>query len=187
MRGIYIDYARRVREGAVTYYLVPAANVNQVRALPGRCFTEQLSVFRRDASGLVASRRTAAIRYETAQLRLRRAEARHPAGVCLFTVEPGVHGGGGCQDAPSLRDLANLRAIGGGNDHETVTAVIVPNRVATVTAHYRAQTHPGRVPRAIRVTHQAHGNVALFSLRGAFDPPTLTYHAPDGTALFTGG
>jgi hypothetical protein len=71
-----------------------------------------------------------------------------------------------------------------GNNSNTVTALIVPDRVATITAHYSPQTYPGRVPRALTVTQHASHNIVIFHLQGAWDPPTLTIRSANGTVLW---
>jgi hypothetical protein len=68
----------------------------------------------------------------------------------------------------------------------TVTPLIVPDRVATVTAHYSPQTYPGRVPRPLTVTERAAQNLVIFSLHGAWDPPnSLIYRSATGSILWS--
>ncbi len=186
-RGIYVRYARRGQMNGITYYLVPAANVNQVQATPDRCYHEQLAAFRQDAARLPASQQPAAIRYEASWLQAERTVARHPAGVCLIHIGGGGTGVGPCTNAISLQQLAPSHGFGSdGNDHATVTALIVPDPVATVTAQYSAQTYPGRVPHPLTVTQRPRQNVVIFYLRGAWDPPSsLTYRSADGTVVWS--
>jgi hypothetical protein len=67
-----------------------------------------------------------------------------------------------------------------------VTARIVADRVATVTAHYNPQTYPGRVPRPLTVTQPAVDNLVIFALRGAWDPPnSLIYRSATGSVLWS--
>jgi hypothetical protein len=186
-RGIYVRYARRGQMNGITYYLVPAANINQVRAAPDRCYSEQLAAFRQDAARLPAAQRPAAIRYETSRLQAQRTVASHPAGICLIHAGAGGTGVGPCTNAISLQQSAPSHGFGSdGNDHATVTALIVPDPVATVTARYGAQTYPGRVPHPLTVTQRARQNVVIFYLRGAWDPPSsLTYRSTDGTVVWS--
>jgi hypothetical protein len=184
-RGIYIRYARRGQSSGITYYLIPAANVNQDHAVPARCYREQLAAFRHGTARLPAAQRAAAISYETKSLQTTQELARHPAGVCLLYAGGGGSGSAGCTTVASLRLLTGTGAGSEGNDTATITPVIAPNRVATITAHYGSQRYPGQVPHPVTVTHQVSGNVVIFYLHGAWDPPSLTYRSADGTVLWT--
>ncbi|MGH3495387.1 MAG: hypothetical protein ACRDQ1_19440, partial [Sciscionella sp.] len=73
----------------------------------------------------------------------------------------------------------------GGNDHGTVTALLVPNGVATVTAYYPAEHQVGQVPRAMTRTHRVIDNVVIFRLDGGWDPPSITYRSPTGQILWS--
>jgi hypothetical protein len=182
-RGVYLRYVRHGEMNGITYYLIPAANVNQVRAVPNRCYHEQLAAFSRRAAKLPATQRAPLIRYEVSWLQTVRTAARHPAGVCLVHIGDGGIGHGRCATALTLRQPPR-GAGSGGNNQSTVTAIIVPDRVATVTAHYSPQTYPGRVPRALTVTQRAIHNVVIFNFRGAWDPPSaLIYRSASGSIL----
>ena len=183
IRGVYLPYVRRLQRDGITYYLVPGSHVDAYVAPPARCDREQLVAFRQDTKNLAPRRRTADIRYEQTELKARRDAARHPAGACLFITGSGFSGGGGCVNALALKNFTGAGG-GGGNNHSIVTAMIVSDRVATATAHYGTQTYPGKVPKPITVTEHVHDNLATFYLHGAFDPPSLTYRAADGTILF---
>lgn len=186
-RGIYLPYVRHGERNGITYYLIPAANVNQVRPVPNRCYREQLDSFRQLVAQQPASKRGALIGYETSSLRQERMIAQHPAGVCLATAGPGGSGTGPCINAISLRQSQDQIGSGSyGNDHETVTPLILPDRVASVTAHYNPQTYPGRVPRPLTITQRAVQNLVIFALRGAWDPPnSLTYRSANGSVLWS--
>jgi hypothetical protein len=186
-RGIYIRYVRRGQMNGVTYYLIPAANVTQVRATPGRCYHEQLTAFRQSSVRLPAADRAAAVRYEITSLQTARTLARHPAGVCLIHTTGRGTGFGPCATSVSLRHLPGTPFGAGsdGNDQATVTPLIVPNNIATVTAYYRPQTYPGRVPDPVTVTQHVRNNIAVFDLHGAWDPPSLTYRSANGSVIWS--
>lgn len=186
-RGVYLRYVYRGQRDGITYYLIPAANVNQVRPVPDRCYREQRDAFRSLAAQRLAGERAALTRYEVRALQEERTIAQHPAGVCLATAGPGGSGTGPCVNAVSLRQFTGrLGVANDGNDHATVTALIVPDRVATVTAHYAPQTYPGRVPRPLTVTKRPVQNLVIFALRGAWDPPnSLTYRSATGAVLWS--
>ena len=180
--GIYLRYVRHGQRNGITYYLIPAANVNQVRPVPDRCYREQLDSFRQ-----LADQRGALIRYEISVLQEKRMIAQNPAGVCLATASPAGSGTGPCVNAISLRQFNGRLGVGSdGNDHATVTPLIVPDRVATVTAHYSPQTYPGRVPRPLTVTEHAVQNLVIFYLHGAWDPPSsLIYRSATSSVLWS--
>jgi hypothetical protein len=186
-RGIYLRYVRHGRRNGITYYFVPAANVSQFRAVPDRCYREQLKTFRQLAARYPADQRAALIGYEAVWLQQARTLAKHPAGVCLATVGAGGSGTGPCVTAVSLRKFDGRLGVSSyGNDHVTVTVLIVPDRVATVTVHYKRQSYPGRVPRALTVTERAVQNLVIFSLQGAYDPPSsLVYRSASGSVLWS--
>ena len=186
-RGIYLRYVRPGQRNDITYDFIPAANINQVRSVPERCYAQQLTLFRQLADQRPVRDRGPLIQYETAWLQDEQTVAEHPAGRCLATAGPAGSATGPCISAVSLRDLSGR--IGGGsdgNDHATMTALIVPDRVATVTAHDRPQTYPGRVPRPLTITQPAVQNLVIFSLQGAWDPPSsLTYRSATGAVLWS--
>jgi hypothetical protein len=138
-RGVYIRYIRRGHLDGVTHYLIPAANITQVYPIPSRCYREQLRAFRALARTQPTDRQAALIAFETRLLKSRQARLQPAPGVCLVYHGRTVSGTGPCSTAASLRDprgaLASLPGSGG-NDHGTVTTTIVPDNVATVTAHY---------------------------------------------------
>jgi hypothetical protein len=186
-RGIYLRYVRHGQRNGITYYFIPAANVNQIRPVSDHCYREQLDAFRQLAAQRPANERASLTRYETRSLQEERAIAEHPAGVCLATTGAGGSGTGPCVNAVSVRQL-NSNTGGGsyGNDHATVTALIVPDRVATVTAHYSPQNYPGRVRRPLTVTERAVQNLVIFALQGAWDPPSsLIYRSATGSVLWS--
>lgn len=185
-RGIYLRYVRHGQRNGITYYFIPAANVNEVRAVPDRCYREQLDAFRRLAAKQPARIQGALTRYEGASLQEERTIADHPEGVCLATAGSGGSGIGPCVNAVSLRQFISGRLGAGskGTNHVTVTALILPDRVATVTAHYSSQSYPGRVPHPLTVTERAAQNLVIFSLHGAWDPPnSLIYRSATGSVL----
>ena len=186
-RGIYLRYVRRGQRNGITYYFIPAADVTQVRAAPDRCYREQLNAFRQLAAHRRASERATLTRFETLSLQQAQTIAEHPAGVCLARVGAGGSGTGPCVNAASIRTFAGRLGVGSdGNDHATVTALIVPDRVATVTAHYSPQRYPGRVPRPLNVTEHAVQNLVIFDLRGAWDPPnSIIYRSATGSVLWS--
>jgi hypothetical protein len=186
-RGVYLRYVRHGQRNGITYYFIPAANVNQVRPVPDRCYREQLDSFRQLAAQRPAGERAALTRYETTSLQEAQTIAEHPAGVCLARVGVGGFGTGPCVHAVSLRQFNGRLGVGSdGNDQGTVTALIVPDRVATVTVRYSPQTYPGRVPHPLTVTERAVQNLVIFSLRGAWDPPSsLIYRSATGSVLWS--
>ena len=188
-RGVYIRYIRRGHLDGVTYYLIPAANITQVYPIPGRCYREQLRAFRALARTQPTARQAALISFETRWLKSRQARLQPTAGVCLVYHGPTVSGTGPCSTAASLRDPRGAPAGlpgSGGNDHGTVTMTIVPDNVATVTAHYDPQTHPGVVPHPITTSHRVTNNIVIFDLHGAWDPPAwITYRSANGSILWS--
>jgi hypothetical protein len=178
VQGIYVRYARQGVTDGITYYMIPATSVGGM-PMPANCYSKQLTAFEHHVAALPAPQRTRAIIWERKLIR----ENKGPRdGVVLVTA------GGGSIGAEYLT-VARLRADpwsgagGGGSNHITKTALLVPDSVASVTARYAAQTYPGRVPRPIEVTRRVSDNVAIFVFRGAWDPPSLTYRSTAGTVL----
>jgi hypothetical protein len=185
-RGIYLRYVRHGQRNGITYYFIPAANVNQPRRIPARCYREQLEYFRHLAAKRPGHEQAALMRYEITSLNRVQAIAKHPAGVCLATAGPEGHGTGPCVNAVSLRWLDTIGSGSYGTNRMTVTARIVPDSVATVTAHYSPQTYPGRVPRPHTITEPAVQNLVIFALHGAWDPPSsLIYRSATGSILWS--
>jgi hypothetical protein len=175
IRGIYLRYVQRGLQNGVNYYLVPAANVSDLRPAPERCYRQELAAFRQRADRLPSTQAQAASRFEQEQILDQRRNTRGP-GVCLIlqsTFGRGIN----CVTAAALQ--ANRRAAVdiSDNGHGTVTAIVAPNSVRSITARYPTQTRPGRVPHPVTTTETlTNNNVAIFLLRGAWDPPKLTFH-----------
>ncbi len=101
-------------------------------------------------------------------------------GVQLITK----YGRGEAHNWISMPEIRHYLDSGsGGNDLGTVTPLVVPDGTATVTARYPAQTHPGRVPRPVTITKTVINNLVIFVFRGAWDPPSLTYHSRTGATI----
>ena len=185
LRGLHVDiqgiYARYARQGAIdgiTYYMIPGTNVGGVQ-LPDRCYSKQLAAFEHDVAELSVPERTKAVSWERKLIEQNKGPRD---GVVIVTA------GGGSIGARYLT-VSELRADpwnnagGGGSNHITKTALLVPDSVASVTARYPAQSYPGRVPRPVEVTRRVNDNLAIFVFRGAWDPPSLTYRSATGTIL----
>ncbi len=177
-QGIYVRYARRGETDGITYYLIPATSVGGM-LMPNHCYADQLTAFEHHVAGLPLKQRTRAFAWERKLI----AQNKGPRdGVVLVTA------GGGSIGFENLT-VARLRADpwddggGGGSNSITKTALLVPDSVASVTAHYAPQTYPGRVPHPVEVTHHVTDNLAIFVFRGAWDPPSLTYRSATGTVL----
>ena len=183
-RGIYLRYVHRGQMNGISYYLIPAADVIQSLPVPERCYREQLAAFRQRTAKLPTAEQAPLISYEISELQTARTAARHPDGVCLVHIGGGGIGHGPCSTAITLRQPPGMGS--GGNNQSTVTAMIVPDRVATVTARYSPQTYPGRVLRAVTVTHRAINTVVIFNFRGAWDPPSaLIYRSASGSIIWS--
>ncbi len=178
-QGVYVRYARQGVVDGVHYYMVPAAHLEPNELKP-RCFAERLSDFKRLAAALPVAQRTRAVAFERA--RLHEQQASQPPGVVLVDV-----GGGSKGEAFRPVDVLRRdpwRGGGDGNDTITKTLLLVPNDAATVTARYAAQSYPGRVAEPVTVTKHVHDNFVMFVLRGAWDPPSLTYRSATGKVLW---
>ncbi len=179
-KDIYIRYARHGVVDGVNYYLIPAASDIGGPPLPARCLAMELAAFRAQVATLPQTQRTRPIAWEQERIQ----ERRQPrAGVALITTSAGGRGG----RYSSIEGLRNHPFMGGGdgNDHITVTALVVPDYVAKVTARFGAQTYPGRVPRPSTVTRPVIHNLVIFVFRGAWDPPSLTYRSASGAVLWS--
>jgi hypothetical protein len=178
--GIYARYAWQGHADGVHYYVVPAAVVGTTSTLPAHCYREELARFRREARHFPASQRGAAIAY--AQQRF---NPEAEAGVSVVTAGSGTQGESNRQ-AWMLTELKTEPAFGagsGGNNSSTTTSLLVIDEVASITATYHAQSHPGRVPRTFSVTKQPFRNFVIFHLSGAWDPPQLTFRSRTGAVI----
>lgn len=178
-QGIYIRYARRGYAAGLAYYLIPVAHLG-FGHVPPRCYVEELAAFKDRTAPLPISARDSALKWERQMVRTD--QAGGPPGIALITVGFG----GVSQRNYTIAELHNNPyggGGGGGNDTVTKTALVVPNNVASVTAHYSAQSGPGRVTRPVTVTRPAVNNLVIFVYRGAWDPPELTYRSSSGAAL----
>lgn len=181
-QDIYIRYARHGVTDGVSWYLVPAASVGDLKPLPVRCYREQLTAFRRLVAGLPATERTGAIQFEQHSLEKERSLAHAPAGVCLINAIDGTPGD--CRSTAQLRKHPWTAGSSGSNDL-TVTALIVPDQAATVTAHYPAGHRGGRVTHQFTISRPNIDNVVIFRLIGGWDPPSLTYRSASGAVLWS--
>jgi len=172
--GIYVRYAWQGDTDGVHYYLVPAAIVGATKTPPARCYQEELAAFRTAARQFPPSQRPAAIAYAQRVLR-----PESEAGVAIVTVGWGARG----ESFPQISAGPVTDSGGGGSDSSTTTHVLVSDEVASVTATYRAQSHPGRVARTFSVTKQPFRNFVIFHLSGAWDPPQLTFRSRTGAVI----
>jgi hypothetical protein len=122
------------------------------------------------------------MRYEDGALQTQRASSQ-PVGVCLLYMSPGLSGQG-CRSIATMRLRPTDVTGSGGNNHQTVTALVVPNAIASVTAHYSAEDQIGTVAEP-SVTKRPDHNVVIFRLVGGWDPPTLTFKSANGKVLQT--
>lgn len=182
-QDVYVRYARHGVVDGVTYYLIPAARDIGGKPLSNRCAALYLAAFTKQVEKLGLSQPARAIAWERQRIREKQ---EHRAGVALLTFTPG-----GSQDMAylTLSDLHRRPFMGasGGTNHITTTALVLPDKVATVTARYGAQTYPGRVPRPVTVTRMVVNNLVIFVFRGAWDPPELTYRSASGALLASVG
>jgi hypothetical protein len=184
-QGVYIRYARRGQVNGVAYYLIPAASVNDLGPFPGRCYTEQLNAFRQLIAHRPAAERATDTLYEQQALRSQRRLANAPAGVCLITNTTAEEGED-CRWTTELRLMLGGGLVrSAGNDQATVTALVLPDAVATVSAHYPAEHQRGQVTRALTVTKHVVDNIVIFNLAGVWDPPSLTYRSAAGKILWS--
>jgi hypothetical protein len=181
VRGIYIRYVQRGERNGVDYYLIPAANVNNVYPVVPRCYEQESKLFGRHLSTLKPTRRHAARQFELTVMHAQRAQTTTAPGVCLAHTGGGAGTGGGlCASSSELHHVATASRGSDGTDHVTVTPLVVPDSVASVTAHYTAQSRPGRIAHAFDTEQRPSGNVVFFVLRGAWDPPSLTFRFKNG-------
>jgi hypothetical protein len=177
--GIYARYAWQGHADGVHYYLVPAAIVGATKTPPARCYREMVAVFRTEARSFPASQRAAAIAYAQ-QLR-----PEPEAGVSVVTAGWGSRG----ESSDPVWRLAQhntnpvIDAGSGGDNNSTTTPLLVTDEVASVTATYRAQSYPGRVPTTFSVTKRPVRNFVIFHLSGAWDPPQLIFRSRTGAVI----
>jgi hypothetical protein len=178
--GIFARYAWQGRTDGVHYYVVPAAVVGTTRTLPARCYREELAAFRREARHFPAGQRAAAIAY--AQQRF---NPEAEAGVSVVTAGWGTRTESNHQTwmLAQLKTEPAFGSAGGGTNSSTTTSLLVTDEVASVTATYHAQSHPGRVPRTFSVTKRPVRNLVIFHLSGAWDPPQITFRSRTGAVI----
>jgi hypothetical protein len=182
--GIYARYARKGMIDGVRYSLIPERNLMGVKPLPARCGQESLAAFRKLAKRLLASKRNAAIVWGTQILRSIAAQNEDPAGV-EFHWSDGTNDGGSTKwFITRIRSYHNGGDFGGGQPQFTLTPLLLPNNVASVTADYPAVNQDGHVAHHV-VTQQVKNNFVIFRIRGGWDPPSLTYRAANGAILWT--
>ena len=177
--GVYSRYIRRAldRDG-YAFYLVPAANVTGP-VTPLRCYGEQIADYRRLAAKLGPSKRRADVAFGVRFLDNQRRQDAHPVGICLFATGGASSGDFGCQTIgvdrhPSLGQLKGPPF--------TLTVDLVPDGVATVTARYPVR-RGGRTTTAHATTVRVVNNLAVFKADGGWDPPTVIWHAADGSVV----
>jgi hypothetical protein len=103
-----------------------------------------------------------------------------PTGMCQITIGAGARSLGCTQI--QLLPLLYLDAGSEGISQNTNTILLVPNKVATVTARYSAQNAP-RAHAAVTITKPVVDNFVVFHFTGAWDPPTLSYRLASGALI----
>jgi hypothetical protein len=88
-----------------------------------------------------------------------------------FITRYGTGESHGYLDMSEIRNY--LESGSDGNNHVTITPVVVPDGVATVTAHYPADNEVGHVRHQV-ITQHVTDNVVIFRITGGWDPPSLT-------------
>lgn len=166
--------------GASTDYLYgPASLVSQTDSSGDASYAEQLTAFENQAERLPAKQRPKAVAWER---QLIKQEQGPTPGLAVITAGGGSIGG----DYLTVDELRNHLGGGrAGNDNITETALLLPDSVASVTAHYDAQSYPGRVLRPVTITRRVSNNLAIFVFKGAWDPPKLTYRSATGAILWS--
>jgi hypothetical protein len=113
--------------------------------------------------------------------------ASNVGGKCC-TGQPGVqliiqYAGDEIHDYISLKELRDHVEPKSIQTGTTITPLVVPDQVASVTATYPAKGH---IPHQI-ITEQVNDNIVIFRSRimGGWDPPSLTYRSASGAVLWS--
>lgn len=181
-QGVYTRYARHgVRDG-VSYYLIPVANATFGQRRPAHCYAELLAAFRKQVHHLSRREQAAAVSWFSGRLGYHGPQP----GVCLVT-RSAVTWSQGCEPAADIAAAASGGRLQGGStggSRGTENVLILPDAVATVTAHYPAGHAHGSLRHPTTVTHRVIGNLVVFELLGVFDPPALTARSSTGQVLW---
>ncbi len=123
-------------------------------------------------------------------------------GVRYYLVPMSNVSGPGCTSGPGVQMIANYgrgeahsyRTISGlrhrfetgsdGANHITITPLVAPSDVATITANYPAESQLGHVAHQV-ITRHVKGNVVIFRVTGGWDPPSLTYRSATRAVLWS--
>ncbi len=123
-------------------------------------------------------------------------------GVRYHLVPMSNVSGPGCTSGPGVQLIANygrgeshsyltisrirrhFETGSDGNNHITITPLVVPSDVATVTANYPAENQVGHVAHQV-ITRHVKGNIVIFRVTGGWDPPSLTYRSATGAVLWS--
>jgi hypothetical protein len=123
-------------------------------------------------------------------------------GVRYYLIPMSNVSGPGCTSGPGVQLIANygrgeahrylaiseirrhFETGSDGNNHITITPLVVPSDVATVTANYPAENQAGHVAHQV-ITRHVKGNIVIFRVTGGWDPPSLTYRSATGAVLWS--
>jgi hypothetical protein len=183
--GIYAAYARTGVIDRVRYYVLPERNLSGLQPQLARCGHEWVTEFRKLSQQLPARERARAIEWGSRVIGVQARDAESPAGVQLLTT----YGTSGSHRNRFISEISEF--IGGGSDggtaegsRFTITPIIVPNSVASVTADYPAEHEEGHVRHQV-ITQQVRDNIVIFRVTGGWDPPSLTYRSASGAVIWS--
>jgi hypothetical protein len=178
----YIRVAQR-RYGSAFEVFAVRSLAGGGTAISAKCSRLQREALQRELRHAPAGIRTQALRLGRQQLADERYMQRHPEGICLSGG-----GGGGCDPFLYAQAQGAIQSSGSG-DSGSLFDYLVPNGVATITAHYPAEgPNTGfqhHIP-AVTITVKVINNVAIWELAhepGDLFPTTITWRAADGKTL----
>ena len=141
-QGIYAQYIRKARSRyGAGYWLVPAANVNDQRPLPERCYQEQRAALRRELPSIPADWRSTALALQPRYLEYQKQLTLPDAGVCLVAIN-GTGNGDGSSCGYSAGEIESGHTLtSGAPTGVPVVYGLAPDGVATVTFLYTQHSH----------------------------------------------
>ncbi|MGO9959060.1 MAG: hypothetical protein ACLP50_24360 [Solirubrobacteraceae bacterium] len=184
--GVFVNYVRLAqhRYGS-DYFLFPVAHLYARTELSARCRALELTTLSAKLDHAAPALRAQALELAQQELRDQRYIAQHPDGVCLFGG-----GGGGCEPFLLAQATGGIQSAGYGTEGSTF-AYVVPDGVATITAHYPAEgpkTGFRRHIPALTTTVQVLNNLAVWRLAhepGDLFPTTILWRSRTGRRIRT--
>ncbi len=184
-KGIYAGYIRKARSRfGASYYIVPAANVNQNQPQPARCYREQRAALRHELPTIPRSLRGAALPLQPRYLAYQKRLAIPYPGVCLLALNSTGNGDGSSCGYSIAAIKSGHTLTSGAPTGVPVVYGLAPDGIRTVTLVYNHRRHQEaltvRVINNVFILHNPHQHLPHEGF-----PDKLIWRSTDGQIIKT--